>query len=500
MRLPFLVCLVALALGCGTYEAPASSSEPIIQGVRETNYPEVVALYWSRGETNGALCSGTVIGQYAVLTAKHCVFRRGTNGLYELVPPHELGVFVAHDVNTMSGIVSAHRAREIRTTRGTNIEDDVSSGNDIAIVLLTAAIPVTPRGISTSGPSVGSQLTIVGFGRTSTTNPNASGVKYRGTTRTERVFERLIETLGTGMSWTCQGDSGGPAIDPAGNVTGITSFGLGECTNAYSYFTRVSAHRALIEEALRFVPPCIPMNEACNGEDDDCDGEIDETRCTELGEACTSHMECMRGACEEVDGSRICAENCFPDDPRDASCPPNTFCEATGCGMGRCVSGALGTGAEGALCRSNIECASGNCTMVGSEMRCGRQCFPDTGCPGELVCEIRETCGACVPREFSSLPQRDAGVGPSAPGGACTTSDDCADGLACSDDGMCVGAGGSGCNASRPTSGGAGAGWALLAMGLFSLSLRRHQSGHQRRHRYRRSRGWGRTPRARSAV
>jgi hypothetical protein len=483
MRRFFSMWLVVLALGChAADESVAASSEAIIQGVRETNYPEVVALYWSSGASSGALCSGTVIGQYAVLTAKHCVFRRGAGGAYEPVPPHELSVFVAHDINSMAGIMSGHRVHEIRTTSGTNVDDDVSAGNDIAIVLLTAAIPVTPRGFATSGPSVGAQLTIVGFGRTSATNPDATGVKYRGTTSIERVYERLIETRGTGMSWTCQGDSGGPAIDGAGNVTGITSFGLGDCTNPYSYFTRVSAHRALVEDALRFVPPCIPMAEACNGEDDDCDDAVDETRCTELGEPCASHMECMQGACEDIHGARICAESCFPDDPRDASCPLNTYCEAVGCGIGRCVAGSLGAAEEGAICRSHLDCASGNCAMVGSEMRCGRQCFPDTGCPGELVCEVDDACGVCVPREFSSLPRRlgepcteDARCesGACSEGvcvNRCTSSAQCPPEQQCRAE-ICVpgtpspspsGSGSSGCSAAFPGRGASSHIWALL--------------------------------------
>jgi hypothetical protein len=519
-RLSLAALALLLALGCTASVDPvAGAEESIVNGTRETAYPEVVALYWSSSPTAGGLCSGTVIGPYAVLTAKHCVFRDGAGGVEEPVPAREMVVIVGHDLNSMSGITSTHRVLEVRTTPGNDIDADVENGNDIAIVLLDAAIPVTPRGTATSGPSTGNLLTIVGFGRTSS-GSDASGVKYRGTTRTERVGMRLFETNGTGIAWTCQGDSGGPAIDPAGNVTGITSFGFGDCRLPYSYFTRVAGHRALVDAALTFVPPCVPRSEECNSVDDDCDDAIDETGCTAVGAPCESNADCSGGAaCEDVGGASICVVTCFPDDPAFAPCPDGSWCEATGCAMGRCIVGTLGALAEGAECAAHADCGSGNCTMVAGAMRCGRQCFPDTGCPGGQVCEVagESECGACVPEEIASGPRSfgqactdgamcasglcaadgfctsacgshaecpadhhcSAGTcargAPVASGGACAVTEDCASGLACSG-GVCVAGTSGGCAVTGPSGGaGGGAGIALSMLALALAFLRRRR-------------------------
>ena len=491
-----LFASLALVVGaCAAEVDPVSrSDEAIVNGSRETGYPEVVAVYWSTpGTMAGGLCSGTVIGPYAVLTAKHCVFRDRAGGGDEAVPPAEMIVIVGHDVNSMSGVTSAHRVLEVRTTPGSNIDYDVENGNDIAIVLLDAAIPVTPRGTATSGPFTDDALTIVGFGRTSS-GSDASGVKYRGVTRTERVGTLLFETDGTGMAWTCQGDSGGPAIDPSGNVTGITSFGFGDCVYPLSYFTRVAGHRGLIDAALTYVPPCVPRGETCNDVDDDCDSAIDENGCMAVGEPCDTNDDCAEGICEDVGGARVCAQTCFPDDPGFAPCPAGSFCEATGCAQGRCVEATLGSAADGAECTAHVDCASGNCTMVAGAMRCGRQCLAMAPtCAAGQVCELSGDCGACVPAEISSMPRPDgsacsegaqcvsgecsaAGIcvgagcrlhaecpmgehcragacmagAPVAEGGSCATTVDCADGLACSS-GVCrAGGSGGGCAVSAP--------------------------------------------------
>lgn len=400
--------------------SPEETSLPIINGARETGYPEVVAVYWSSGGTGGGLCTGTVIGPHVVLTAKHCVFEETASG-YRAVTPGEFQVFVGDDLTSAGGVTEVHYVAEVRTTAGSDIDFDVENGTDIAILLLEDEMTMTPRATATSGPSPDDPVTIVGFGRTSTTVADSSGVKYRGTMSVDRVGMRQISAVGS--SWTCQGDSGGPMFDASGAVTGITSFGFGSnCTMSLSVFVRVAAFRSLIADALAWVPPCEPRVESCNGLDDDCNGVADDgIPCTAAGQPCTSSAECFRGTCEDIGGAMLCTTSCFPDAPLD--CPAGLYCEVTGCGAGRCVPGTAGGGAAGMPCTVDDDCASQYCAPLRGGNYCGEPCCPAAGvfcADGTLVCDLVPSSdgrGACIPPELA--------MGPRPFGSACMEDLDC---------------------------------------------------------------------------
>ena len=124
MRYVLAWLVLSAAVGCAVdpeEDLVAGSSAPIINGVRETGARWVVAVVqrdWSTG--TGGLCSGSVIGPYAVMTAKHCVFDGSTR-----VSPSELLVVVGDDVTTAGGAESFHGVVDIRTTPGTNIDLDI---------------------------------------------------------------------------------------------------------------------------------------------------------------------------------------------------------------------------------------------------------------------------------------------------------------------------------------------------------------------------------------
>ncbi len=406
-------------LGACAQPSIVASSEPIIHGARETGYPEVVAVYWTDGAALGALCTGTVIGPHAVMTAKHCVMRAEGAG-YVAVPSTWFYVIEGDDINVIT--MAPHRVAEVRTTPGTDVDNDVAYGNDIAILLVPDTMTVTPRGYATSGPSVGDTGPIVGFGDTTIGPVDTAGQKYSGTMRTTMVDRRRIVADGT--SWTCHGDSRGPYIDSAGNVAGITSFGFdGTCADNHAVFTRVSAWTSLITDALSWAPPCMPVRETCNGLDDDCNGSIDDgLGCAPLGAACTSADECVTGRCEDVHGSMICTRSCFPDFPIDPCDPISDFhCEVVGCGRGRCAPGAAGAGAAGDVCATDTDCASGYCANLQGRRLCGQQCQPGiSDCGGVQLCNLETgtECGACVPAELAM------GLRPF--GGACGADIECA--------------------------------------------------------------------------
>ncbi|MFW5920979.1 MAG: trypsin-like serine protease, partial [Polyangiales bacterium] len=271
---------------------------------------------------------------------------------------------------------------------------------------------------------------IVGFGQTGGGSDSA-GVKHEGDTSVSEVGSNLIRSdVGAG---TCQGDSGGPAFDSSNRVTGITSFGFGGCTlSGSSFYTRVAKHTALIEDALTFEPPCEDTGfESCDGVDNDCDGVVDEG-CTALGEPCSTDDECSNGRCEAVDGEDVCVRECDPRF-RIPMCPVGFYCEATGCGVGRCLAGGEGSKDAGEECADDIECKSRNCADVNGTMRCGRQCADGEGdpCDTDQACEVRDDgCGSCVPVELST--------GPRSFGAPCESDDQC-ESMDCADDGICTG-------------------------------------------------------------
>lgn len=112
----------------------------------------------------------------------------------------------------------------------------------------------------------------------------------------------------------------------------------------------------------------------------------------DLGEACSSDDECRSGLC--LGG--MCTQSCDWLSP--TSCPSGFYCDAdssTSCSSGYCVAGGAGSGALGASCASDTECASLFCDRG----ICTTPCVPGgtVGCAEGYTCQAGTlTCrGSC---------------------------------------------------------------------------------------------------------
>ncbi len=249
---PLLASLVLVVGACAPVdESPTldPAVDAIAGGVRDRGrHPAVVALRLR----DGGLCTGTLVGPRAVLTARHCVsetvetLRCPTPRAQVLrdLDPRGIEVTNADDARTAPSLA--------RGSDLVRLDDDTLCGADVAVLLLDRAISgVAPLRLGGRALAPGDVVTVVGYGRRGDTRRAGVGERYvRASVPLRAVSD---DEFLTGVSG-CPGDSGGPALDPrTAEILGVVSRGGDRCNtpDAVLVFTRATVARALLREARR---------------------------------------------------------------------------------------------------------------------------------------------------------------------------------------------------------------------------------------------------------
>jgi len=399
-------------------ESFASAGRPVTNGTpdEEPAHRAVVAVLMG-----GGLCSGTLVAPRVVLTAGHCVERRG---------PQSFRVGFGDEVG--GGMKYAAVRRVLLHPRYTS-----EPTYDLGLLELASAPPVAvtpiaplPAAHALGAADVGKPLEFSGYGETET---GAVGRRMHVTGSLGFVCDsnRMCDWSGMPAAphsicydqqpgGPCSGDSGGPSlvsVDGATYVAGVTSYGDEECAQ-FGCSTKVDAFDSFIADFVKGT----------------------------VGTACGSSADCLQGNCRDgvccdggcEPGCGSCSSPASPGTcepaPEGTACDDRDACTAgDACRAGRCRGSDAVTCPVGDPCRVEVRCepSSGRCVSVPRE-----DGFPC--CSGNL-CDLG---GRCVAGVCTAAAHVSCGGVQTCRAGECNPADgtcryaDAPDGTAC-DDGAC---------------------------------------------------------------
>ena len=284
-----------------------------------SDYPWQVALTEQSGNWISAFCGGSIIDNYWILTAAHCV-EDGFNGT--------LYIRAGSDVYYAQGGTS-YSVDEIIIHPNYNTN---TYNNDIALLKLNNPISfnsnrqpimlICDEQISMGAQNTGVMATITGWGETETNN-------YNGTLQVAQVpitstsnygwgqidSDMIMAGYPSGGYDTCQGDSGGPMVvrdidDTEWMLVGITSWGNGCAEPGYpGVYSRVSYFLDWI---------CTNTDgDVCANESDFCSGNIIYGCTDSTAENYNSNATTDDGSCNYTCDETISIEiifDCWPEE------------------------------------------------------------------------------------------------------------------------------------------------------------------------------------------
>jgi len=361
------VCLW-VSLVCGLSSAQDGLGvveQSITGGTVHTGDPAVLVMY----NSNGSMCTGTLISPFVVLTAAHCL----TSQLSAVIFVNDI-----EDEGEIRYVYDFVAHPDYDSTLS-----PVDTLDDIALLILSERAPssVSPVPILRSPLSddeVGNQIRLVGFGLDREDNENPIGVKKQGFARFVDFDDDAI-LYSTDPNMSCSGDSGGPlfmTVDGVEQIVGVVSIGDGLC-GELGRSTRVDSRvESFIEpELIRTRQASVPM-----------------------GNRCLDPWNCATGLCVpavDFPDARFCSTRCVDD----GDCASGMSCLLDEFGDSYCLWFPQSPGAPGDACSSDLEClvgvcgakagTTGNCTFAcndGALCPGFEDCLPNAINPGEMAC------------------------------------------------------------------------------------------------------------------
>lgn len=230
-----LVCLFVLSsvtFACKTPQTAQNTELKITNGqeITEADYPAVVMLM----SDNDAICTGTFINDYQVLTAAHCVRNKAS-----------ISVVTQRFLSTIRGLKTLATSTTMFAHPGYNKAAD--NALDLGIINFPRGTSAQALKLSSRRAEIGDHFLTIGFGNDTIDSSMPFGQMYQsgvthkriGSNRIERVEAGTLQFRGHISPGRAEGegdergervgfaggDSGSPMLDRNGDIIGITSGG-----------------------------------------------------------------------------------------------------------------------------------------------------------------------------------------------------------------------------------------------------------------------------------